>query len=80
MSKELQLLREVFDKINIAEHGSMELYKRVAKATECEHCDDNGYGYWHCCNGNYLGADIDIDICSRCGEHMGEENCQDCNG
>ena len=72
----IQLLREVFKKTTIKDQ---KLFNRILAVITCENCEDNGYGYWSCCTGDYLGAEMDIDLCPICKEHLGEENCEECN-
>ena len=50
----------------------------VTTKTVCEACDGKGYGYWSCCNQNPV--DEDVPMCPVCHEHVGEEECTECEG
>lgn len=52
--------------------------KDLKQITECEVCEGDGYGYWSCCNQELV--DEDIAMCPICHEHLGEEECIECEG
>lgn len=45
---------------------------------KCESCNGRGWGVWSCCTGEPV--DRDIMMCPKCYEHLGEEDCYDCDG
>lgn len=45
---------------------------------KCEICSGKGTGYFSCCDG--FAVDEDIAMCHTCHEHLGEEDCENCNG
>jgi len=44
----------------------------------CETCNGNGQAVFSCCTGEVV--DDDIMMCPKCHEHLGEEDCPDCDG
>ena len=45
---------------------------------ECEACSGKGKASWSCCTQERV--DEDYSRCPTCGEGLGEEQCQECNG
>lgn len=45
---------------------------------KCETCNGRGWGVWSCCTGDPVNRDI--MMCPHCNEHLGEEDCYDCDG
>ena len=45
---------------------------------KCESCNGKGWGVWSCCTGEPVNRDI--MMCPQCKEHLGEEDCYDCDG
>ena len=45
---------------------------------ECEVCNGKGEGYFSCCTGDLV--DPDHAMCPVCKEHLGEEDCTECEG
>jgi DnaJ-class molecular chaperone len=44
----------------------------------CPTCNGKGEAVFSCCTGEVI--DSDIMMCPSCYEHLGEEECIDCNG
>lgn len=45
---------------------------------ECDTCGGKGEAVFSCCTGEVVSDDL--MICPNCYEHLGEEECQDCEG
>lgn len=45
---------------------------------ECPTCNGKGEAVFSCCTGEVVNDDI--QLCPSCHEHLGEEQCQDCEG
>jgi len=45
---------------------------------ECSACHGKGSGYFSCCSGEIV--DEDVAMCPECYEHLGEEECELCDG
>jgi RecJ-like exonuclease len=45
---------------------------------ECTECEGTGYSLLSNCCGAFF--DTDIRICSECKEHIGDNDCTECNG
>jgi len=50
----------------------------TALLIECETCNGKGEAVFSCCSGEVV--DDDMMMCPTCHEHLGEEECQDCEG
>jgi len=50
----------------------------IEKKEECPACYGKKVGYFSCCTGDMV--DEDIAMCPRCYEHLGEEECNLCDG
>jgi DnaJ-class molecular chaperone len=46
--------------------------------TQCETCNGSGEAVFSCCTGEVVHDDI--MMCPVCHEHLGEEECPDCEG
>lgn len=58
--------------------ASSKLLPGVEHKDQCEACSGKGEGIWSCCTGDRV--DEDYAMCPRCHEHLGEEECQECDG
>ena len=47
-------------------------------AKTCPECNGEKVMYYSCCSGEPV--EDDIKICHECREHLGEEDCNTCNG
>lgn len=47
-------------------------------AIKCKSCNGTGQAYVSCCTQEIV--DSDIAMCPVCKEHLGEEDCPDCDG
>jgi hypothetical protein len=45
---------------------------------ECETCNGNGEAMFSCCTGEVVTNDY--GLCPECCEHLGDEECPDCEG
>ena len=50
----------------------------LSTQTKCQTCNGAGEAVFSCCTGEVVNHDI--QMCPECYEHLGEEECYDCNG
>jgi hypothetical protein len=58
--------------------ASSKLLPGVEHKQQCEACSGQGEAIWSCCTGDRV--DEDYSRCPSCGEGLGEEECQECDG
>lgn len=47
----------------------------------CDECDGKGVGVYSCCTGERItGLAADYMMCPICKEHLGEDDCEACDG
>jgi hypothetical protein len=67
---------------SIEKYGSLRIDAATASIEEeykeCSACHGKGSGYFSCCSGEIV--DEDVAMCPECYEHLGEEECEVCDG